>query len=160
MLLGHPLRLGKDSTWSAKAGMVSMTPLLVCQEISPAGNPAARSETAGRAKCSCGSCRLSLVLLSASDHEHGAAEPAIPLPPKKERELEVTHERIMLLWTGAHPHCVQRVSVLADDAWGGFAVLTAEMCRPEVIVLVCKGGGGELNQALIINYYLLFIIII
>lgn len=53
---------------------------------------------------------------------------------------------------------MQRVSVLADDAWGGFAVLTAEMCRPEVIVLVCKGSGGELNQALIINYYLLFII--
>lgn len=72
MLFSHPLRLGKDSTWSAKAGTVSMPPLLVCQQNSPAGNPGACSETAGRAKRSRGSRRLSLVLLSTSDHERGA----------------------------------------------------------------------------------------
>lgn len=78
--------------------------------------------------------------------------------------------------THTHPHHVRHVSVLVvgrlpeqlipattrslpvpeelvrsvplDDAWGGLAVLMAEMCRPEVIALVLEGSGVEVKPAL------------
>ena len=84
--------------------------------------------------------------------------------------------------TRTHPHHVRRVSGLVvgrlpkqlipdmtqslpvpgelarsmppDDAWGGLAVLTAEMCRPEVIALVLEGSGVEVKQALVFFVWL------